>query len=120
MTETSTQPARDRRRLGLLPGLLLGALIALLAAILMARIQSGPLAALWSSLSGRNTRITSEAGVIDRIQRLQRLETVVYNMDKIVTGEKDNPILPDFIAGDRLLMIVHCQIVTGIEFHWLQ
>jgi len=116
MTETSTQPARDRRRLGLLPGLLLGALIALLVAILMARIQSGPLAALWSSLSGRSTRITSEAGVIDRIQRLQRLETVVYNMDKIVTGEKDNPILPDFIAGDRLLMIVHGQIVAGIDF----
>jgi uncharacterized protein DUF4230 len=54
--------------------------------------------------------------VIERIQRLQRLETVVFNMDKIVTGEKDNPILPDFIAGDRLLMIVHGQVVAGIDF----
>jgi Protein of unknown function (DUF4230) len=116
MTETSTQPARDRRRFGPLPGPMLGALVALLLAILMARIQSGPLAALWSALSGRNTRIISETGVIDRIQRLQRLETVVYNMDKIVTGEKDNPVLPDFIAGDRLMMIVHGQIVAGIDF----
>jgi hypothetical protein len=116
MTEISTQPASRWRRLGLIPGLLLGGVIALLLAVLLARVQSGPLAALWSLLSGRNTRITSEGSVIERIQRLQRMETVVFNMDKIVTGEKDNPILPDFIAGDRLLMIVHGQVVAGIDF----
>jgi Protein of unknown function (DUF4230) len=116
MTEISTQPASRGRRLGLVPGLLLGGVIALLLAVLLARVQSGPLAALWSLLSGRNTRITSEGSVIERIQRLQRMETVVFNMDKIVTGEKDNPILPDFIAGDRLLMIVHGQVVAGIDF----
>jgi hypothetical protein len=116
MTETSIQPVAGRFRPALLPGLLIGALFALLIAILMARVQSGPLAALWSLLSGRSTRISSEGSVIERIQRLQRLETVVFNMDKIVTGEKDNPILPDFIAGDRLLMIVHGQVVAGIDF----
>jgi hypothetical protein len=58
--------------------------------------------------------------VIERIQRLQRMETVVFNMDKIVTGEKDNPILPDFIAGDRLLMIVHGQVIAGIDFSRLK
>jgi Protein of unknown function (DUF4230) len=116
MAETSTQPAPRQRRLTLLPGLLIGAIVALLLAVLMARVQSGPLAWLWSALSGRNTRISSEGSVIEHIQRLQRLETVVYNMDKIVTGEKDNPVLPDFIAGDRLLMIVHGQVVAGIDF----
>ncbi|MGC2694664.1 MAG: DUF4230 domain-containing protein [Candidatus Angelobacter sp.] len=114
MRETSTQLVRPR--LGLLPGLLIGAVMMLLLAVLLARIQSGPLAALWSALSGRSTRISSEGSVIERIQRLQRLETVVYNMDKIVTGEKDNPVLPDFLAGDRLLMIVHGQVVAGIDF----
>ncbi|HZI58883.1 MAG TPA: DUF4230 domain-containing protein, partial [Verrucomicrobiae bacterium] len=102
MTESPTQAPR-RRWFALLPALLIGAFFALLLAVLMARMQSGPLAALWSALSGRTTRISSEGSVIERIQRLQRLETVVYNMDKIVTGEKDNPLLPDFIAGDRLL-----------------
>jgi Protein of unknown function (DUF4230) len=120
MTEISTQPASRWRRIGLIPGLLLGGVIALLLAVLLARVQSGPLAALWSLLSGRNTRITSEGSVIERIQRLQRMETVVFNMDKIVTGEKDNPILPDFIAGDRLLMIVHGQVVAGIDFSRLK
>ncbi|HEY1527348.1 MAG TPA: DUF4230 domain-containing protein [Candidatus Angelobacter sp.] len=116
MTETSISTAPRVRRLGMIPGLLLGGFIALLLAVIMARVQSGPLAALWSALAGRNTRIISEGSVIERIQKLQRLETVVFNMDKIVTGEKDNPILPDFIAGDRLLMIVHGQVVAGIDF----
>jgi hypothetical protein len=120
MTETSTQPVPRSPRPALLPGLLTGAVIALLLAVLMARVQSGPLAAFWSLLSGRNTRITSEGSVIERIQRLQRMETVVFNMDKIVTGEKDNPILPDFIAGDRLLMIVHGQVIAGIDFSRLK
>ena len=120
MTETSTNPAPRRPRPALLPGLLIGGVIALLLAVLMARVQSGPLAAFWSLLSGRNTRITSEGSVIERIQRLQRMETVVFNMDKIVTGEKDNPILPDFIAGDRLMMIVHGQVVAGIDFSRLK
>jgi len=116
MTETPTKPVLRRSRLALLPGLFVGAVIALLLAVLMARVQSGPLATLWSFLSGRSTRISSEGSVIERIQRLQRMETVVFNMDKIVTGEKDNPILPDFIAGDRLLMIVHGQVIAGIDF----
>ena len=114
------EPALPRRRPALLPGLFVGAVIALLLAVLMARVQSGPLATLWSLLSGRSTRISSEGSVIERIQRLQRMETVVFNMDKIVTGEKDNPILPDFIAGDRLLMIVHGQVIAGIDFSRLK
>jgi hypothetical protein len=116
MTESQKQTAPPERRLALLPGLIIGAVVALLLAVIMARVQSGPLAALWSALSGRNTRINSEGSVIERIQKLQRLETVVFNRDKIVTGEKDNPILPDFIAGDRLMMIVHGQVVAGIDF----
>lgn len=75
---------------------------------------------LWSAVTGRNTRIVSQGSVVDRIQRLQRLETVVYNMDKIVTGEKDTPFLPNFLAGDRLIMIVHGQVVAGVDFAGLR
>jgi hypothetical protein len=116
MPESPIQPASRSRWLALLPGLAIGVVVALLFAVLMARVQTGPLAALWSALSGRNTHISSEGSVIERIQKLQRMETVVFNMDKIVTGEKDNLILPDFIAGDRLMMIVHGQVVAGIDF----
>ncbi len=120
MTESSAFSSARRSWPTLLFGLLIGAVLALLLAVTMARVQSGPLAALWSALSGRRTRIVSDASVIERIQQLQRLETVVYNMDKIVTGAKDNPLLPDFIAGDKLLMIVHGQVIAGIDFSRLK
>jgi len=54
--------------------------------------------------------------VVDRIQKLQRLETVVYTMDKIVTGEKQSAIWPDFLAGDKLLLMVHGEVIAGIDF----
>jgi hypothetical protein len=72
---------------------------------------------LWSAVTGGTLSIdVSQPTVVDRIQRLQRLETVVYTMDKLVTGAKENPIFPDFLAGDRLLMMVHGEVVAGIDF----
>jgi hypothetical protein len=44
------------------------------------------------------------------------LETVIYTMDKIVTGERENPFLPNFLAGDRILLLVHGEAVAGIDF----
>ena len=72
---------------------------------------------LLSAATGRTIRIdVSQPTVVDRIQRLQRLETVVYTMDKLVTGAKENPLLPDFLTGDRLLMMVHGEVIAGIDF----
>ncbi|HWY55542.1 MAG TPA: DUF4230 domain-containing protein [Terriglobales bacterium] len=72
---------------------------------------------MWSAVTGRTLSIdVSQPTVVDRIQRLQRLETVVYTMDKLVTGAKESPIFPDFLAGDRLLMLVHGEVVAGIDF----
>ena len=100
-------------------GLLLGAsLLGLLGFVLLSR-SSGPalLSRVWSAMTGRALSIdVSQPTVVDRIQRLQRLETVVYTMDKIVSGAKENPIFPDFLAGDRLLLLVHGEVVAGIDF----
>jgi hypothetical protein len=81
--------------------------------------MSGPgvLSRIWSAATGRTLSIdVSQPTVVDRIQKLQRLETVVYTLDKIVTGAKENSIFPDFLAGDRLLMLVHGEVVAGIDF----
>lgn len=70
---------------------------------------------------GRNTQIdVSQPTVVNKIQQLQRLETVVYTMDKIVSGERENAVLPDFLAGDRLLMLVHGEVVAGVDFTGLK
>jgi Protein of unknown function (DUF4230) len=100
-------------------GLLLGVLLVASVGWLMLSRHSGrALLSQWfSAVTGRTLTIdVSQPTVVDRIQRLQRLETVVYTMDKLVTGAKENPILPDFLTGDRLLMLVHGEVVAGIDF----
>jgi hypothetical protein len=58
--------------------------------------------------------------VVRQIQQLQRLETVSYTMDKIISGEHGNAYLPKFLAGDRLLLVVHGEVVGGINLAGLQ
>ena len=75
----------------------------------------------WGRWLRRSTNIdVSQPTVVDKIQQLQRLETVVYTLDKIVSGEKESSILPDFLAGDRLLMLVHGEVVAGVDFSSLK
>src|SRR5271163_274195 len=117
----SAKPVRSKALVGL--ALILGIFLGVLSVgpvgwLLLSR-NSGPalLSHLWSAVTGRTLSIdVSQPTVVDRIQRLQRLETVVYTMDKLVTGAKENPIFPDFLAGDRLLMMVHGEVVAGIDF----
>ena len=102
---------------------MLGLLFAGLAGWLVLSHNSGQvwLSRVWAAATGRTLSIdVSQSTVVDRIQRLQRLETVVYAMDKVVTGAKENSILPDFLAGDRLLMLVHGEVVAGIDFSELK
>jgi len=116
-------PPRSRRwfagALNIVIGLLLGVLILASLGWLMLSRESGRalLSRFLSSATGRTVSIdVSRPTVVDRIQRLQRLETVVYTVDKLVTGAKENPLLPDFLTGDRLLMMVHGEVVAGIDF----
>jgi hypothetical protein len=62
----------------------------------------------------------SRPAVVQRIQRLQRLETVVYSMEKIVTGEQVNAYLPRMLAGERILLIVHGEVTAGIDLGKLE
>lgn len=101
--------------------LFLGIVLGVLGLMVIAR-QAAP--SFWNGwagrLLGRGTKIdVSQPTVVNKIQQLQRLETVVYTMDKVVTGERENPILPNFLAGDRLLMVVHGEVVAGVDFSGL-
>src|ERR1700721_3671996 len=41
-------------------------------------------------------------------------------MDKLVSGSKESAIFPNFLAGERLLMMVHGEVVAGIDFSSLK
>lgn len=76
---------------------------------------------LISALHGGRTQINvDQPTVVHQIQQLQRLETVSYSMDKIISGEHANPYLPQFLAGDRLLLVVHGEVVGGINLATLE
>jgi Protein of unknown function (DUF4230) len=104
-------------------GLFLGVIFVGSIGWLMLSRNSGRalLSHMWTAGTGRTLSIdVSQPTVVDRIQRLQRLETVVYTMDKIVAGAKESSIFPDFLAGDRLLMLVHGEVVAGVDFSSLK
>jgi Protein of unknown function (DUF4230) len=123
VSPSASQSGRSSFLLALVLGLVLGIVAVGSVGWVMLSRTSGRalLSRAWSAVTGRTLSIdVSQPTVVDRIQRLQRLETVVYTMDKLVTGAKENPIFPDFLAGDRLLMLVHGEVVAGIDFSSLK
>lgn len=112
-----TAPAR-RRRFGfvlfaLAAGMMLGVV---LVTLLVRAAPAAILEPLASFITGRPLHMdVSAPAVVDKIRQLSRLETVVYSLDKIVEGKRQNPLLPDFLAGDKLLLVAHGEVVAGID-----
>jgi hypothetical protein len=102
--------------------LLAGALFSLAAVTLLVWLITGAgLMRLIASLRGGGTVIeASQPLVVRQIQQLQRLETVRYTMDKIISGERDSAYLPKFLVSDRLLLFVHGEVIGGVDFNKLQ
>ena len=98
-----------RARGGVLSGVA-GFFVGLVLALLLA------LGAGWVVFFRGGSRIDlSRPTVVQHIQQLQRLETVVYSMEKIVTGSQESRFLPRLLAGDRLLLIVHGDVTAGVD-----
>ena len=117
-TPLDTRPAVKSRSAfpALLLGILLGLLVALVAVPAAVRHVGASMRNRVSlAFLGRHDAIDiSQPTVIASIQRLARLESVVYTMDKVVEGDRTNQYLPDILTGDKLLLIVHGQAVAEI------
>jgi hypothetical protein len=103
-------------------GLFLGAVLTfvLLGALVSLSTGLGLLQLIGIFRGGRTLINVDQPTVVRQIQQLQRLETVSYTMDKIISGEHANAYLPKFLAGDRLLLVVHGEVVAGINLAGLQ
>jgi hypothetical protein len=107
-----------------------GTLLAFLLAVVLGAVglamflrhaQTGLPGRLATLIAGRSTSFnTSVPAVVERIQSLNRLETVVYSLDSVVEGDKSNPVFPDILAGDKILLVVHGQSVAGIDLSKLK
>lgn len=107
---------------GILLALFLGLIVGAAALVLFVRHATN---GLWNEIAakvtGRSLTIDSSLPtVVEKIQQLKRLETVVYTMDKVVEGSRENAYLPNFLAGDKLLLVVHGQTIAGIDLSHLK
>jgi hypothetical protein len=117
-------PSTSLRRARSLPGvvwLLTGALFSLAVVTLTVWLVTGAgLVRLIANLRGVGPVIPNQPTVVRQIQQLQRLETVRYTMDKIISGERDSAYLPKFLVSDRLLLVVHGEVIGGVDLTKLQ
>ena len=90
-------------------------------AVFIRHATSGIMARVATAITGRTaTYDTSVPAVVQKIQRLARLETVVYSIDTVVEGSKSSAVLPDLLAGDRILLVIHGQSIAGIDLSQLK
>ena len=118
----TTQYTSGRITTGTLIGFVLAVLLGAAGlAMFLRHAESGLPGRLATLIAGRSTSFnTSVPAVVERIQSLNRLETVVYSLDSVVEGDKSSPVLPDILAGDKILLVVHGQSVAGIDLSKLK
>jgi hypothetical protein len=56
----------------------------------------------------------SRPAVISSVRALSKLETVHYEMEKVVSGQSTGPLF-DFLTSDKILLVAHGQVVAGID-----
>jgi hypothetical protein len=126
MPTTVQQQQTQTRHSSAFPALILGIIVGLLIALLaipaaVRHVGTSMRNRISMAFLGRHdTFDISQPTVVASIQRLARLESVVYTMDKVVEGDRTNEYLPDFLTGDKLLLIVHGQAVAGVDLGKVQ
>lgn len=118
--EPNSQPGKST--LSLFLGILGGALITLTLVGIAVWFTTGIglLRLMGVVKDGRVLISVDQPTVVRQIQKLQRLETVSYTMDKIISGGHDSPLLPKFLVSDRLLLMVHGEVIAGVDLGKLQ
>jgi uncharacterized protein DUF4230 len=119
---TTLIPDTTRQRRFPLGALVLGALLGYLLLSVFGHVAH---AGFWDRVSrlmtGRSTRIdVSSPSVVEKIRQLSRLETVDYSIDKIVEGDRENPYLPNFLVGDKLMLVAHGEVIAGVDLSQLK
>ena len=115
--------ARPRSRVGsIFLAVLLFFVLGVAGAVVLLRHAgtSGVAGQLASFLLSGHDSFTSAPDVVSQIQRLNRLETVSYSVDTVVEGKHTNAVLPDLLFGDRLLLVVHGQVIAGVDLSQLR
>jgi hypothetical protein len=103
-------------------GVILGAALALLVVGMLVWFATG--ISLFQLLqtfhSGHSLIHINQPTVVRQITQLQRLETVKFTMDKIISGERGSPYVPKLLISDRLLLVAHGEVIAGVDLSGIQ
>ena len=122
MRSSRNYVVEPERKRACFPAFLLGLLLGIIGfAVFVREARTGIWDQLAAVATGRSLSIdTSLPTVVNKIQRLQRLESVNYSLDKVVEGDRQISVLPDFLVGDKLLLVVHGNVIAGIDLDQLK
>ena len=62
---------------------------------------------------------TSRPSVVESVRALSKLETVHYQVEKIISGKSSGP-LPDFLTSDKILLVAHGEVIAGVDLSKLR
>jgi len=65
------------------------------------------------------TVIPDPVTIIHEVRSLARLETIQYNVEKVITAETGQGAL-GFLLGDRLLFVAHGMVIAGVDLEKIQ
>lgn len=109
--QSSEPPAPRRGRI----------LLALAAGLMLGLLGAAFFALIFSFFFHRSNQLdASSPAIVEQIRKLSRLETVDYSIDKIVEGQKNFALLPNFLTGDKLLLIAHGEVIAGVDLSQLR
>ncbi|PIZ33670.1 MAG: hypothetical protein COY42_29680 [Armatimonadetes bacterium CG_4_10_14_0_8_um_filter_66_14] len=113
-----------RRWLALLGRLVKPALLCGLSVVVSLLLLTSPANRLLTDAAVNSMRVLSQRTttarasaplIVERLQALNRLETVRQVSSQIVEAKSSCPLLGDFLSGDNLLMSTQAEVVAGID-----
>lgn len=59
---------------------------------------------------------TSGTAVVTEIQKLSRLETAAYTIEKVIDAGTQGNAFQELLFGDKILLIANGQVIAGMDF----
>lgn len=113
----TTEPATPVVRVK--PASTFGRWLSLLLLTLIALSLLGGLALYWRHSQPAPVETISREGVISKIQTLNRLQTVVYNVDTVITSQKEGNWYALWQDHQKALFVAHGRVQAGIDLSQL-